>query len=363
MLEVQRFLRNGGTVQDLLDKYGIQSHRHVSYPNLVLLKYNQINSPMGERICQECRGLILDESNNWDVVCCPFFKFFNHGDGHAAPIDWGSARVYDKLDGSIMSLYTYDGVLRVASSGMADAQGQVNTLLGETSFAGLFWQTWLDLGYECPKEHFLTFMFEMMTPYNRIVCRYEKPRLVLLGVRNNVTLEEYRPETWAEQYGWECVKYYDMNNIEDVVEMAKTLNPMEREGFVVCDNVRGGGSFGRVKVKNPTYVALHHLKSGLSVKRLLEIVVAREDEEFLTYFPEFKTEFEQTKSKYLGLIEEIDRTYQEYKDIPGQKEFAEAVLKFPYSGVLFQMRKAKHSSSQDFVKDMVVDKLMKLLDL
>ena len=34
----------------------------------VLFKYNQIESPLGNPICQEARGLILDRGCDWEVV-------------------------------------------------------------------------------------------------------------------------------------------------------------------------------------------------------------------------------------------------------------------------------------------------------
>jgi tRNA splicing ligase len=53
-------------------------------------------------VVQECRGLILDESANWRIVAFPYTKFFNYGEEHAASIDWSTACVQEKLDGSLM---------------------------------------------------------------------------------------------------------------------------------------------------------------------------------------------------------------------------------------------------------------------
>jgi tRNA splicing ligase len=88
------FLRSGGTLADLAARYFIKATRHRQKPHLVLLKYDQINSPFAEPIVRECRGIILDEASNWRVVSRSFDKFFNHGEGHAATIDWSTARVY-----------------------------------------------------------------------------------------------------------------------------------------------------------------------------------------------------------------------------------------------------------------------------
>ena len=60
----QDFLRSGGTLKDLEARFAIKANRSSVHPSLVLLKYNQIDSPMGERLVQECRGLILDEADN-----------------------------------------------------------------------------------------------------------------------------------------------------------------------------------------------------------------------------------------------------------------------------------------------------------
>jgi len=64
MLEVVSFLRSGGTLEDLDTNWAISSKRHSEFPNLILLKYNQIESPFSEKIVQECRGIILDEDDD-----------------------------------------------------------------------------------------------------------------------------------------------------------------------------------------------------------------------------------------------------------------------------------------------------------
>src|SRR4051812_7540092 len=122
MLEVQKFLRSH-PLEDLTNRFAIQVKRHGRHPHLVLLKYNQINSPMGERIVEECRGLILDQERDWAIVSYPYMKFYNHGEPYAAPLDWSTARVYEKLDGSLIVLYHYAGEWQAATSGQADGLG------------------------------------------------------------------------------------------------------------------------------------------------------------------------------------------------------------------------------------------------
>ena len=59
--------------------------------------------------------LILDRGS-WNVVAMPFKKFFNYGEKDADRIDWGSAKVYEKLDGSLLTLYFHSGEWHVALS-------------------------------------------------------------------------------------------------------------------------------------------------------------------------------------------------------------------------------------------------------
>ena len=112
-MELQDYLINRGLTQ-LVEEYKIKVNRHSAIDNLVCLKYSQLESPIGEKIVQQCRGIILDEVNNWEIVSYPYDKFFNYGEAHAPELDWMSAKVYEKLDGSLMTLYFYN---RISSGG------------------------------------------------------------------------------------------------------------------------------------------------------------------------------------------------------------------------------------------------------
>ena len=55
------------------------------------------------RAALQCRGLILRKDTN-QPVCVPFYKFFNLGEEQAHAIDWGTASVYEKVDGSLIKV-------------------------------------------------------------------------------------------------------------------------------------------------------------------------------------------------------------------------------------------------------------------
>ena len=125
-LEIQKFLisktaegMSFESIKELLS----EAPYHISVSEkggLVLFRYSQLDSDWNEPICRECRGLIL-EKGTWKVVRYAFDKFFNINEDFAAEIDWGSAVGTEKIDGSLISLYFYNGRWRVATNGMIDA--------------------------------------------------------------------------------------------------------------------------------------------------------------------------------------------------------------------------------------------------
>ena len=107
-----------------------------------LLKYDQIESSFAKAIpaVRECRGLIL-EKETLRVLSMPFYRFFNMGEHCADQIDYNTASVFKKEDGSLIGYY-WDSTLNdwaVQTSGTPDA----NTPVGDSdiTFRNLFLDT------------------------------------------------------------------------------------------------------------------------------------------------------------------------------------------------------------------------------
>lgn len=365
MLRLQEYLnkkeKNIGSkeaaLESLKNNYAIKYRQHNKYPELILFKYDQLNSNMAKPLVRECRGIILN-SNDWSIVARPYDKFFNLEEGHAADIDWDSARILEKLDGSLMSLYFYNGEWHCATSGTPDAFGQVHGF--NFSFKELFWHAWNELGYNLPdvEDQNKTFMFELMTPYNRIVVPHKTNKLVLHGVRNIETGEEYYPESYCSKYNWECVKSFPITTKEEVLEEICKMDGMQCEGFVVVDK-----NFNRVKLKNLEYIKYSRMKEGLSLRSLLEIIRENEQTEFLAYFPEYTEYYNQIKVIYDEAIREAEELYLRYKDIENQKEFALAVKDSKVGWVAFSLRNKKADSCKECFKQVDIKRLEQILNI
>jgi hypothetical protein len=355
-LHIQRYLRSGGTYESLLATYAIKTKRHGTIPSLVCLKYDQIASPFAEPIVRECRGIILDEADDWKVVSYSYSKFFNEGEGLAAPIDWATARVQEKVDGSLAILYRYRGEWHVATSGTPDASGDVNGF--GITFKDLFWRTFKATGADLPRlDVGLCFFFELTGPLNRVVVQHAEDKLTLLGARDVTSLMEV-PVHAAGGYFPEIpiVASHDLTSFEAIAETFATMNPLAQEGYVVVD-----ANWNRVKVKHPGYVALHHAKGGLSRRALVQIARTGEVSEVIAAFPEFKPMLETVRADFEALVAEVEADYARLAAIEVQKDFAKEALPTRCSGALFAVRAKKAESVRAFFRDanitLVLDQL------
>lgn len=378
---LQDFLRNngnrsGGTIEDLTAQYAIKTSRHSKYNNLVLFKYDMIESPMAEPIVQECRGVILDENNDWAVVSRPFDKFFNHGEGHAKELDWKTTKIQEKVDGSLMTIYVYDSSWHVASSGTPDAGGLVNDF--GFSFAELFWKTLEQYDVTLPKKDCgICFMFELTSQYNKIVVRHSKPSLTLLGARDLTTQKEIKPsealrllESWDPERRTgnratfdklQAVKEFPLTSYEEIYATFPSIDPLSMEGYIaVC--VDADGNFNRQKIKSPAYVALHHMRDSLGSQKALVIVALNgEIDEVGVAFPEYLNSLKDIKARIYDLVVELETAYDKIKHIPVQKDFAIAACTTRCSSALFAVRGGKSTSIRSHIQKMNIDSVMSLL--
>lgn len=365
-LEIQKYLSQN-PLSKIKEEYAINFKPSNKYSNLILFQYNQIESPMQEKICQEARGIILDANDNWKVVSMGFSKFFNFGELKAGKLDWNTAKVYTKHDGSLICLYRYNNEWLVSTTGHPDAAGNVHDF-GFT-FEELFWRVFREKGYNLPTNPEIfhgnmryTYMFELETPYNRIVVDHKKNNLTLLGARDLVTLQELNPEIVGEYFGWDYVKSWDLiNNTEEkqrsLILFLENLDPLKQEGFVVVDE-----KFTRVKMKSPKYIALHHALDSMSRKNMAEVILKGEIEECREIFSKFGNIFEELLEQYGLLKEEATKQYKKYEGIENQKDFALAVKDCPFKSLFFNARNKK-ISVEKAINILNSDSLLQYIDV
>ena len=302
------------------------------YEHKVLLKYNQIESNMSLQEVQDCRGLIL-EKHTWNVMSLAFRKFFNSGETHAAKIDWDTAHILNKEDGTMIQVYWdwHKEVWFAATTGTAEGEGEVNNKYG-TTFNELFWDTVISkyTFNTCLLDKNHVYVFELTTPYNIVVTPHGESSAKLLVVRNRLTLKELSQVDLfmvSESLGIPLVKSYDLN-VSNADELANTLIGMtwSEEGYVVRDVYDN-----RVKIKNPAYLAVHHLKGKTAEHNIMTIIKTNELEEFVSTFPDRKEELYRLKDGYDELVSKLESIWVELDEIRPSDASSEERKRFAMS--------------------------------
>ena len=342
--------------------------------NLVMFKYNQVDSDFSIQLVKEARGLILDADTN-EIVSFPFTKFFNFGEANAAEIDWKTARCGEKVDGSLVKIVNVGDNLLISTNGtilaskapIAEQTGCKYSTFGDIVADVLEksgWQKKLQEEGLCAlwKEGY-TYMFELCSPWTRVVVPHKENKLYFLGKRNNETFEEtYFSDDPVFSKLFDTPKVYPLKSIDECLAATKDM-PWNEEGYVVCD-----ASFNRVKVKSPAYCAVHHLKGNgvLSYARAIELVRSNEIDEICSYFEEFRPALEECKARFWKLVDSCENAWKEYmkidESLPTRKDKALWITKnFPYPGLAFGLLDKKILSVKDFFMNSPTDKLLKCL--
>lgn len=265
---------------------------------LFSLNYDQIASKPSPLV-NECRGLVLSRRDGvpvtqaqikgeepvgpTEVMARPFDRFFNYGDVNAARIDFDDAgtRFFEKLDGTLCILY-YDrhrSCWNIATRSVPLANRPLNGW-GDLTFRDLFeqalcqttgtevsldsWASGMDKG--------ITWCFELTTPLNRIVVRYDEYRIHLLGARSNETGQEYSLEEIGQQAkGVPPCPSHPLSNLSELLDFVGSKGPLEQEGIVVRDS-----KFRRVKVKSVAYVAYNRVRDATanSPRAVMELILS-----------------------------------------------------------------------------------------
>ncbi len=286
-MELIKFIKKNPDWETKLtaDPYNLKIRKKDQF---VLFYYNQLSSDFTNEIVKECRGVILD-STDWTVARYAFKKFFNADEPNCdVKIDWASAVVSEKIDGSLVSAWwdKYQNKWRWATSKTIDAEDA--PLLEDVNCPFKNYQELINYamrqqGYK--EQNFcrsFTYNFELVSPYTRVVIEYPKPQLYFLCSVENADLTEL--PSWDYPFDVLKPKVKKLSSYEECAQAAKEL-PWDEEGYVVRDK------FGhRVKIKSPEYVKAHYLRNNnvITKKKLIQIILDNEVDEFLTYCPDYE---------------------------------------------------------------------------
>ncbi len=329
-----------------LADHGIRVTSDARYPNLYCLKYGA-TADKSSKIVQVCRGAVveLDKCDGHRVIAYAFDRFFNPGEQWAVEIDWNSARVFEKHDGSLIKLFHHEAFgWIVSTSGTVGADIRFGEM--DMTFEQLFWRAFHNCNYSRELlQKDVVYIFELCTPENKVVVDHKFDRLPLLAARDARTMEEIYVESFsgifdiATEYGvWE--------DLDKLFAWANERKGSEHEGFVVVDE-----NWNRIKVKGESYVQMHRVK-GNGNPSFFELWKNDDLVEFWTYFPEYRERFKSLLERIDGAAFFVEGFVREYSHMD-QKEFAAQVLYHhpKVSGAMFSIRAGKVSGFVEWLMD------------
>ena len=357
-LKLIEFIKDHNNWEELLQQepYCLKIKRDNNY---IIFNYNQIMSDFSNSIVKEARGIIL-EDKTYKVVCFPFMKFFNVQEPNASQIDWESARVQEKIDGSLIKIWWDNNCWNVSTNGCINAfECELPNDLIYKNYGELFMSALKDKDLFFQGNHDYTYMFELVSPYNKIVIDYPEPKIYHIGTRDNKTYKELDIDI-----GIEKPKQYNLKTEQEVKSAAEKL-PYNEEGYVVVDKY-----WNRVKIKSPAYVNAHKLVNNhvINKERVLDLIRANEQEEFLSYFPEYRENFNNIEKEleiwkeYLELIEYF---VNEVKGKLDKREFALIIQDiFSYDNAFaFQLYNGVVKNLNEYIEKLTSKKIIERIEL
>jgi len=354
------------TLEQLEAEHGVKARPNASFDKLTL-NYDQLLVKSGDPVAEQCRGLVVRPTNilnkeDWDNVCLrnlqvlgwPMNRFYNAGDAAAAPIDWSDPklRVYEKLDGTMIVLY-WDQLhdqWHAATRSVSEADLPVrcdDISVGNKTFSDLFWEAYYATTDEvCKRDNLIpvpdtleefiekvkeylpreyTYVFELTGPHNRVVVRYDKPKVTLLAMRRTDTGEELVIEDWAQAH-MEVPKAWPINNLAALTAFVDAANPWQLEGAVVIDS-----QFRRLKVKNEMWVLSSRARDMVTTSRrsALECIILGKDDDIIQLLPDNLVSYlQRLRTAYVEYCRSIDVNVSLYKLAAegSRKLFAQQVI-------------------------------------
>ena len=394
------------TLRQLEEDHGVKA-RPNSHFDKFSLNYDQILSKNGDPVSEQCRGMVIrpsaaltakmlrDEANrgneplssagwrdrimgNVELLAWPMNRFYNYGDVSCAPVDWSDPglRVYEKLDGTMCVVY-WDPLhvkWHVATRGVSEADLPItkeSMQIGDMTFSELFLKalietrvaesgTMLEWDVDGPDKvvHLnkeLTYVFELTSPFNRVVVKYDESRVALLAARHTDTGREVRIEDVNMQWV-NRPQSWKLSEPVALQAFVESSDPSKLEGAVVVDS-----RFSRVKVKSKAYVLSSRAKDLVTVSRrsaLDAILQGKIDDVISIVEKDVADELRKMQDAARRYVLTVDKNFADWKTTSNgsRKDFAAKVLASDdWNAPYFNLWEGRASNASEWIEKNALD--------
>jgi hypothetical protein len=268
----------------------------------------------GQTKCSLLREVIPIWDCNGNLVSAGFPKFTNWGenpDNFPLPKSIDGTTAIEKIDGSSLIVSNYKNETIIRTRGTFDVFQHPN---GQ-EIKDLFYNMLCKIS-----DPVVSYIFEWVTPSNKIVIGYDKPELYLIGaidhndysLYSQVYLNAFAKST-SNTYGIEIKRppLYNFKDIDDL--LLQTKDWKGKEGIVLYSN--NGQSLH--KVKSLWYLSLHHMKDELAnVERVIDVWLSLNKPDYNTFYNYIVTTFDfELANMTRGNLSKVCEAYKEVLDI------------------------------------------------
>lgn len=353
---------------DFIKKYGDEweDHMKLQYPDILIGKTERdpdlrifnygIGANFKDPMIQESRGIIIDTSVP-KVVCFPFRKFGKYTENYIDQIDWSTAVVQEKIDGSIIKLWWNEKTDSWVFSTNATIYAEDSSNLRSDIYPTIMDVIKSAINYPelevAIENHYLdkelTYIFELVSPELQVVIRYETPYLYHIGTRKNSTGEELnadievgfgkiaKPQVFPEIHSLD----YAIHSADEINEASDNkIHECLLEGFVIVDK-----DFHRIKVKSTVYSMLHNLinNSNPSKLQLIKLIIENKLDvtDMCIAYPEHAPLISHYFNEYVMLKYQTEKVLKICRVLVHKfgftkKEISSCISDFPFAAFVFK---------------------------
>lgn len=314
-------------------KFGVKV---ASFGEYYLFNYDQFEVKWDD-ISSQCRGIILKfENNNWVYKSRPFNKFYNIDEpknvvsDEMIKLNVDNIELVEKLDGGMIQIW-FDEEWKLSTTGRISIKEANDYGVGEELFFKSFDFNRFKSS-DLSKEY--TYIFELIDLICKNVTSYDKNFISFLTARNNKSgqyLCRNEINRINELLGCKTpkfVKLKDLNIVtaEDIIKWVEKEYSNDSYGNLaegVCLYIN---NIPMAKIKREDYKIAHGVLTGskLEIKnKLINLYFTNKVDDLVKYFDKKHFDFfEELKNNVNTKFIDVEKIYNEVKDIKTKKDYA-----------------------------------------
>lgn len=276
---------------NLIEKYVDDGYvQKQSHPTLDLIIYTYSRKTQfdyhWDDVTTNTRGVIFNSKG--DLIARPYPKFFNLSElKNKNIIPDLPYTIIEKMDGSLGIIFFYNNEWILATKGSFESEQAIkgNQLLKQKDLSKL------------NKDY--TYLVEIISEESFICVKYDYEDLVLHGIIETKTGEEYDVLTSDLEDVFKYPRFFDYNlPINELFDTIET----NMEGYVI----KYQNNF-RLKIKSDEYILIHRIKNNITPKRIINAYIEESDfesiildleEEYYDYYKKINNKLKQYFNDY-----------------------------------------------------------------